>query len=173
VLFVASDDIGAVLRDFAAYDPVTADMAGLSVPSSMSHLKAGFFPDWWGLTQCDVLAISNSTFSFSACMVNARPAAKFYRAHYAHRMVSFDPWNSEPIIHRDMSGSSISNTIGTLQVVYHTQGPRAVMRNILYELPYYGIRAAIMKAVLWNSARLNSRADSLKTAAVVRTTKSV
>jgi Glycosyl transferase family 11 len=167
VLFVASDDIDAVLRDFSEYDPITADMAGLCMPPSMSHLKAGFFPDWWSLTQCDVTAISNSTFSFSACMVNTHPNALFYRAHYVNRMVPFDPWNSDPIIHRDMSGGGISNALGTLQVVYNTQGTRAVMRNVLYELPYYGLRAAIMKAVLWNSARVNNQVSIAKANTII------
>jgi hypothetical protein len=114
-----------------------------------------------------VTAISNSTFSFSACMVNTHPNALFYRAHYVNRMVPFDPWNSEPIIHRDMSGGGISNALGTLQVVYNTQGTRAVMRNVLYELPYYGLRAAIMKAVLWNSARVNNQVSIAKANTII------
>lgn len=160
VLFVASDDIEAVLRDFAPYQPITADMAGITVPDSMQHLKAGFFPDWWCLTQCDVLAISNSTFSFTACMMNRRPNAQFYRAHYSQRMIPFEPWNSDPIIHRHMSRTSVLNAMETLQVVYNTQGARGVVRNVLYELPYYGIRSAIMKTVLWRSARDRVQQDA-------------
>lgn len=152
ILFVASDDVNAVLRDFADYAPLTADSIGLKVPASMKTLKAGFFPDWFGLTQCDVLAISNSTFSFSACMLNRVPGARFYRAHYRDKMVEFDPWNAEPIVHRDMSKMGIAKALETLQVVYNTQGSRGLVRNLLYELPYYGVRTAVMKAVLWKQA---------------------
>lgn len=157
VLFVASDDVEAVLKDFAAYEPVTADMLGIEMPASRKNLKAGFFPDWWSLTQCDVLAISNSTFSFTACMMNKQPSAKFYRAHYADRMVEIDPWNSDPIVHRDMTGNALSTTVDTLRIVYNTQGTAALLRNLLVELPCYGARAAIMKVVLWREARVRSQ----------------
>lgn len=153
ILFVASDDLDAVLRDFAEYSPVTADMIGLTIPDSMSHLKAGFFPDWWSLTQCDVLAISNSTFSFSAAMVNQRPGARVFRAHYADRMVEVDPWNADPIVHRDMSASGLHSAVDTLKLVYNTQGTSGLVRNVFYELPYQGIRSAIMKTVLWKRAQ--------------------
>lgn len=153
ILFVASDDLNSVLRDFAAYEPVTADSIGLRMPESMKNLKAGFFPDWWCLTQCDVLAISNSTFSLSACMMNQQPKARFYRAHYKDRMVPIDPWNTDVIVHRDMKKAGVSAALETLQVLYNTQGSKGLARNLLYELPYYGIRAAIMKAVLWRQAQ--------------------
>lgn len=155
VLFVASDDLDAVLRDFSAYSPVTADSIGMTMPDGTKHLRAGFFPDWYSLTQCDVLAISNSTFSFTACMMNKQPNARFYRGHYADRMVPMNPWNADPIVHRDMNKNGVSSALETLQVLYNTQGPVGVARNVLYELPYYGVRAAIMKAVLWRQARSN------------------
>jgi Glycosyl transferase family 11 len=164
VLFVASDDLDAVLRDFAAYSPVTADAAGIVLPAAAAGLKAGFFPDWWSLTQCDVLAISNSTFSFSACMMNTVPSARFFRAHYADRMVAIDPWDADPIVHRDMSGNGLTTTVDALKVVYNTQGTRGLVRNVLYELPYYGLRSAIMKAVLWKNARANQALLSLNDA---------
>lgn len=152
VLFVASDDINAVLTDFADYDPITADSVGLSLPEEMKGTKAGFFPDWFSLTQCDVLAISNSTFSFSACMMNQQANLRCFRAHYLGEMIEFDPWNSDPIIHRDMSRNGLAQAIETLQVLYNTQGSKGVARNLFYELPYYGLRAAVMKAVLWKQS---------------------
>lgn len=158
VLFVASDDLNAVLRDFAVYAPSTADSIGLNMPAGMKDLKAGFFPDWWCLTQCDVLAISNSTFSFTACMMNQRPHAKFYRAHFRERMVAIDPWNADPIVHRDMNKAGLAAALETLQVVYNTQGSKGLVRNLFYELPYYGIRAAVMKAVLWRQAQQKAAA---------------
>ncbi|PXF45908.1 Galactoside 2-alpha-L-fucosyltransferase 2 [Gracilariopsis chorda] len=160
VLFVASDDINAVLRDFAEYNPLTADAIGMGMPDDMKTLKAGFFPDWFGLTQCDVLAISNSTFSFSACMMNHQPNARFFRAHYRGVMEAFEPWNADPIMHRDMNKAGLSAALETLQLVYNTQGSRGVAKNLLYELPYYGLRSAIMKAVLWKQARSKLTAAS-------------
>jgi len=142
VLCVASDDLEAVLRDFAEYDPITSEAAGLELPESFRGKGAGFFPDWYMLTQCDVLAISNSTFSFTACMANTVPGARFFRAHYAHRMEEIAPWDADPIVHRNVSALS------TLQVLYNTQGAAALARNVLYELPYYGVRSVLMKGVL-------------------------
>eukprot|EP00184_Porphyridium_aerugineum_P005454 CAMPEP_0184706798 /NCGR_PEP_ID=MMETSP0313-20130426/36942_1 /TAXON_ID=2792 /ORGANISM="Porphyridium aerugineum, Strain SAG 1380-2" /LENGTH=627 /DNA_ID=CAMNT_0027168363 /DNA_START=826 /DNA_END=2709 /DNA_ORIENTATION=- len=148
VLFVASDEIDTVLRDFAAYNPVTSDMIGATMPESMKAMGAGFFPDWYVLTQCDVLAISNSSFSFSACMLNKRANLRCFRAHYAHRMVEFDAWNAEPIVHREIGNNAISDLSETLRILYNTQGTRAVVKNVLVELPFYGLRSVIMKAVL-------------------------
>ena len=159
VLFVASDDVDAVLRDFREYHPVTTDMLGIEMPAEWKHLGAGFFPDWYTLTQCDVLAISNSTFSFTACMFNQRDGSltgelpRYYRAHYADRMVPFDPWDAEPILHRR------GGTWDALQVLYQTQGSRAVVRNLLYEMPYYGLRDVIMKTVL-KARALRSRVST-------------
>lgn len=153
VLLVASDDVEAVLRDFSAYNPVTADSIGLEIPENMKGLKAGFFPDWFSLTQCDVLAISNSTFSFTACMMNQRPGARFFRAHYSGSMERIEPWNADPIVHRDMNKVGLQSALETLQIVYNTQGSRGLAKNLLYELPYYGLRSAIMKAVLWRQSK--------------------
>jgi len=158
VLFVASDEIDTVLRDFAAYKPVTADMISATLPNSFKGSGAGFFGDWYTLTQCDVVAISNSTFSFTACMLNQRgPRARFYRAHYANKMVPFDPWNADPIIHRETGASSFAAIGSTLKLLYDTQGTRGVMKNVFYELPYYGLRSVVMRTVLRARANGNSK----------------
>mmetsp|Transcript_4338 Transcript_4338/g.13119 ORF Transcript_4338/g.13119 Transcript_4338/m.13119 type:complete len:522 (+) Transcript_4338:305-1870(+) len=152
VLFVASDEVDTVLRDFAKFNPVTADSLGLEMPAEFADLGAGFFPDWYTLSQCDVTAISNSTFSFSACMVNKRPGAQFHRAHYADKIVKIDPWNDEVIVHRDMQKGVLATGLDTLKVLYNTQGTAGLLQNIFYELPYYAVRNVIMKSVL-NSNR--------------------
>lgn len=151
VLFVASDDLEAVRKDFADYDVATADSIGACMPGAYAEMKAGFFPDWLCLTMCDVLAISNSTFSFSACMMNRREDARFYRAHWTGVLNPFDPWCAEPILHREDAGT-LGNAMGALKLVYRTQGSSALAKNLFFEFPYYAIRAAIMKVVLWRKA---------------------
>lgn len=153
LLVVTSDDLKAVFEDFAEYNPITTAYAAMNMPASFKGAKAGFFPDWYALTQCDVLAISNSTFSFSASLMNDREGLRLFRAHYKHGMVPISAWNAHPIVHRDMNKNSLALAAETLQVLYHTQGAKAVARNILYELPYYGVRSLVMKAVLWREAR--------------------
>ncbi|KAL1523629.1 hypothetical protein AB1Y20_018565 [Prymnesium parvum] len=66
------------------------------------------FLDWWVMTQADRLAISNSTFSFTAAMLNAagsqqrsvaERAPAFYRpVPEAGGLESFDPWDSKPLL---------------------------------------------------------------------------
>eukprot|EP00188_Purpureofilum_apyrenoidigerum_P000420 Plantae.Rhodophyta-Purpureofilum_apyrenoidigerum.ctg11816.p1 GENE.Plantae.Rhodophyta-Purpureofilum_apyrenoidigerum.ctg11816~~Plantae.Rhodophyta-Purpureofilum_apyrenoidigerum.ctg11816.p1 ORF type:complete len:509 (+),score=95.32 Plantae.Rhodophyta-Purpureofilum_apyrenoidigerum.ctg11816:481-2007(+) len=148
VLFVASDEIDTVLRDFAKFNPVTTETLGLQMPAEFADLGAEFFPDWYTLSQCDITAISNSTFSFSACMMNTQPGAQFYRAHYADKIVKIDPWNDEVIVHRDMEKGMLVTGLDTLKVLYNTQGTSGLLQNIFYELPYYAVRNLIMRRVL-------------------------
>lgn len=153
LLVVTSDDLKSVVGDFSEYDMVTTASAGLDMPEEFRGMKAGFFPDWYALTQCDVLAISNSTFSFSASLMNTRENLHVYRAHYAHKLTEITPWNAEPIVHRDTEKNALQKGYETIKILYNTQGMPAVLRNVMYELPCYGVRALVMKAVLWRSAK--------------------
>ncbi|MEG4352128.1 FkbM family methyltransferase [Microcoleus sp. LAD1_D3] len=92
ILFIASDEPEKVLRDFEEYNPITAKDLGLELP------EAEFYPDFYLLSQCDITAISNSSFSFAACMLNEK-GKFFFRPHLsAQKLIPFDPWNSEPIL---------------------------------------------------------------------------
>ncbi len=107
VLFVASDDINAVVPAFKEFSPVTstdlhgtmpADMENLDLSPGQLTRAVDFFPDWHLLTQCDVLAISNSTFSFTASMFSDR-GHQFVRPTFCdNELVPFDPWQSEPVL---------------------------------------------------------------------------
>ena len=91
VLFIASDEPNKVIGDFAEYNPVTSKDLGIELPG------ADFYPDFYLLSQCNVLAISNSSYSFAAAMLNER-AKFFFRPHLpTKKLVPFDPWNSETI----------------------------------------------------------------------------
>lgn len=90
VLYVASDD-SSVVRSFAAFSPVTGHDLGQDIDG------APYFIDHSVMRIADVLAISNSTFSFSAAMLNqvgrlfVRPPAKDLP------LVRFDPWSDRVI----------------------------------------------------------------------------
>jgi glycosyltransferase involved in cell wall biosynthesis/tetratricopeptide (TPR) repeat protein len=92
VLFIASDEIEDVIGDFAEYHPITVKDLGVDIP------EAPFYPDFYILSQCDVLAISNSTFSFAAAMLNERCKFFFRPNLRKQKMIAFDPWNSEPLL---------------------------------------------------------------------------
>lgn len=92
VLFIASDEIGKVINEFAEYSPVTANDLDVEL------VEASFYADFYILTQCDIVAISNSTFSFTACMLNEQ-GKFFFRPHFqTKKLIPFDPWNSEPLL---------------------------------------------------------------------------
>ena len=90
VLFVASDSLDLVLGDFAEFRPVTIRDLGVEIKF------AGYYPEYYILTQSDILAASNSTFSTTAALLNSTGRA-FYRPDFAQgRLVEFDPWNTHP-----------------------------------------------------------------------------
>lgn len=91
VLYIASDD-EQIFRKFTAYAPVTAADLGTPLPG------AEFYGDFHVLTQADHLAISNSSFSFAAGLLNAR-AQSFLRPDLAdRRLVAYDPWASDVLL---------------------------------------------------------------------------
>jgi Glycosyl transferase family 11 len=89
VLYVATDDPKNVLPQFAGYSAKsTADL-------NVTVNGAEYYSDFYVLSQCDVLGISNSTFSFAAAMMNTT-AKKFFRPDPVHKqMVAFNPWKSQ------------------------------------------------------------------------------
>lgn len=109
-LVVCTDSPREVLPAFARYSPVTAadcgfDLGELLDPDAHAWSRAdrgvarapGFFPDWVLLTRCDLLALSNSTFAFSAALMNER-ARLFVRPTLpVGELEPFDPWDSEPL----------------------------------------------------------------------------
>lgn len=92
VLFIASDEPEKVLADFSDYHPVTSASLGLAIEG------ADFYPDFYILSRCDITAISNSSFSFAACMLNSTGKAFFRPTLAQKKLVPFDPWNSEVVL---------------------------------------------------------------------------
>jgi hypothetical protein len=91
VLYVASDDPQAV-AEFQRFGAISAATLGVSLPG------ADFYLDHHLLSQADHLAISNSTFSLTAAMLNAR-AQSFVRPDADQKtLVAFDPWNTEALL---------------------------------------------------------------------------
>ena len=95
VLFIASDEPEKVVGDFSKYNPVTSQDLGVELP------QASFYPDFYFLSQCDVTAISNSSFSFAASLLNERCRA-FYRPHLPSRqLICYDPLTSKSTLFHD------------------------------------------------------------------------
>lgn len=91
LLYVATDD-PAEVRAFADYRPVTS--GDLAEPLA----GAEFFTDFHVLCHADRVAISNSSFSFVATMLN-RDADSFHRPDPTRRaLVPYDPWAAPVLI---------------------------------------------------------------------------
>jgi hypothetical protein len=91
VLFIASDEMNKVKSAFKKYNPVTNDDLGVVMP------KAPYYPDFYMLSRCDVIATSNSSFSFAASMLN-KNCREFYRPRLSlKKLIPYDPWNAHTI----------------------------------------------------------------------------
>lgn len=88
VLHIASDD-PQIGRDFADFSPVAPRDLGQPIPG------AEMYPDFQILAEADLLAVSNSSFSVAAAMLNTRARACMRPDPIQCRLVPFDPWNTE------------------------------------------------------------------------------
>ena len=91
VLYVATDD-SSVIAELGRFRPLAAADLGVVIPG------AEFYLDFFVLSEADALAISNSSFSFVAGMLNER-ACEFVRPDRSGgQMVPYDPWDSPVLI---------------------------------------------------------------------------
>jgi hypothetical protein len=109
-LFIATED-RELVEPFAEYSPVTVESLGVElraepyprynylpedIEGRQAHLL-DWFPEWYALTQCDVLLAANSTFSLTAAMAS-RKQPKFWRPAWEWKsFVQEDVWNCLPL----------------------------------------------------------------------------
>ncbi|MBV9463773.1 MAG: alpha-1,2-fucosyltransferase [Verrucomicrobiae bacterium] len=91
-LFVATDVPEKILPHFEEFKPFTSKTLGASLP------EAAFYPDFYFLTRCDWLAISNSTFSFTASLLADRGHGFMRPDKVLKKLVPYDPWDSLPLL---------------------------------------------------------------------------
>lgn len=89
VLYIASDDPG-VTAAFSAFQPLDARNLGAG--------RLDFCLDHHVLSQAHHLAISNSTFSFTAAMLNQKAQAFVRPERAVQALVPFDPWNADVLL---------------------------------------------------------------------------
>lgn len=100
VLYIATDD-PEVADEFREYEPLLGlDLeAGPDLPD--------FVLDHFVLSRADYLAISNSSFSFSAAMMNAS-AKEFQRPDpNLRRLVPFDPWHAPVLLDPEVPADAV------------------------------------------------------------------
>ena len=134
VLFLCSNDLGSIIDDFKKFSPVTGKDLEIKLPERLKDLNIDFYIDFFMLSNCDVVAISNSTFSFASCMLN-RQAKMFVRPHwnFSSKFIAFDPWDSYPTLWLDRKlGKSFADLVYT---TYCTQGIFYMLKSIFIYLP--------------------------------------
>jgi hypothetical protein len=155
VLFVSSDSMEQVLPALARYRPITSRELGIDLPSELrrldlppTHLQrdAAFFADWYLLTRCQAIAISNSTFSFTASMLNETASIFMRPDPGARALVPFDPWNSEPLLFLPPAGNLLLEVLRRFSLVQRGLGVRATIPNLKRALDWY-------RRILWARAQ--------------------
>ncbi|ABK43123.1 methyltransferase FkbM family [Magnetococcus marinus MC-1] len=92
VLYIASDDLPQVLPAFAHYQPKTA----MDLRIGLQGIP--YFSDFYVMSQAHLLAISNSSFSFAASMLNQK-SRLFMRPDPAlEKLIPYDPWNADVLL---------------------------------------------------------------------------
>jgi hypothetical protein len=148
ILYLCSDDLDAVLPEFRSFSPVTWRDLQLNLPEGLGDLS--FYQDFFVLSHCEVVCISNSTFSFAACMLNTN-GRTFIRPHWdlSSRFTSFDPWNSHPVLwFGGTKAKFLKSSWNVVRLTYRTQGFAAVLRNILYHLPRSHLKVLALRIYL-------------------------
>jgi hypothetical protein len=96
LIYICSDTIQEVAPHFSRWNILHAGLID-NLPPEMAYLI-----DFHLMVNADALAISNSSFSFMAAMLNNR-ARLFVRPTLEHhRLVPFDPWNAQPVLQREL-----------------------------------------------------------------------
>lgn len=123
-VYIASDDIEAVRPAFADYPVLTeADLP----PVELDH---EFATDFLALTQGDVVAISNSSFSFAASMLNMR-AKQFVRPVLEReRLEEFDPWNA-PVLLRGAEAEDVGEHVMSAKARGRSKYRKAKLKRLL------------------------------------------
>jgi Glycosyl transferase family 11 len=91
-LFIATDEPDKIINDFDKYSPIISKDLKINLP------EAEFYSDFYLLSQCDMVAISNSSFSFTACMLNEHGKIFLRPSLMEKSLIEFDPWNSNPLL---------------------------------------------------------------------------
>ena len=125
VLFIASDHVEEINQGyFAEYNPIT--VRDLEVEVNLEYLN--FFL----LSKCDFVAISNTAFAFAASLLN-ETGKYFFRPHFSTaKLIPFEPWNSNPVF-RDLDinevGKSVSSEAQLEQIKSQLQQTQTKLEN--------------------------------------------
>ncbi len=150
VLYICSDDLDSILPEFEKFSPVTWRDLDVKLPESIKKLNIEFYIDFFILSNSDIVCISNSNFSFVACMLNER-GKMFVRPHwnFSTKFTVFDPWDSEPLLWLGgQQGKFLKGFPDVLYITYVTQGIWAMLKCIFIYVPNSSIKGWGLRAYL-------------------------
>ena len=131
IIYVCSDDPHA-------YKDI--ESAGFNVISTTHLLPYGELPfkyeqlEWEILRHCDVLLTSNSSFSFSASLLNVKSAACYRFSLEERKYMQFDPWNAEPLQFCSFAGNFWSYLYTRFNLVLKMVNIRSACKRLLKDL---------------------------------------
>ena len=137
ILFLCSDDLESIVDDFKRFSPVTWKDLDVKLPERMKDLGVEFYIDFFTLSKCDIVGISNSSFSFAACLLN-ESGKMFIRPYrnFSTKFSAFEPWNSQPVLHMGKDCSKFVKTwLDALYVTYITQGIWTTLKCLFIYIP--------------------------------------
>ncbi|KJH69368.1 alpha-1,2-fucosyltransferase [Aliterella atlantica] len=149
VLFLCSDDLDRVLPAFAKFKPVTCNELSIEV-TQLQSIHAEFYVDFFILSQCDVVGISNSVFSFAACLLNER-GQQFFRPcwDFSIKFVQFDPWESLPLLYIGDGQPKILKRVDEVAAVtLATQGKLELLRCLCVQVPFSILKQWLVRLYL-------------------------
>jgi Glycosyl transferase family 11 len=96
IIYICSESPEVYRQRFPQFTVITSD--DLKCPAKL----APYF-DFMVMTRAEVVATSNSSFSFFASMLNTR-AKHFFRPDFDQLgLVQYNPWNADPLLTRELS----------------------------------------------------------------------
>ncbi len=137
ILFLCSDDLDQVLPAFEKFSPVTSRDLPVTLPESMQNTNIEFYTDFFILSHCDIVATSNSIFSFAACLLNEQ-GRLFVRPHwnFSAKFIDFDPWDGEPLLWiGDSQPQFFKRLPEVIFTTYATQGFWATLKSLVLFMP--------------------------------------
>ena len=163
VLLVCSDDLESVLPAFEKFCPVTSRDLDVVLPERMRGQGVDFYVDFWLLSQCDLVAISNGSFGITACLLSER-AREFVRPSPAldGTLVSFDPWDCEPILWFGSDRSQwIKSLGGAVWTTWRTLGAWGALKCLCWHYPMGWLKHAAVRAYFrWKLYRMSAPMDA-------------
>lgn len=150
VLFLCSDELDRVLPAFAAFHPITKKDLQVQLPDQMQDANIDFYVDFFMLSHCDVVGISNSIFSFAACLLNNH-GKHFVRPcwDFSKKLIPFDPWDSDPLLYAGSGQPRIFKRLSeVLHITFVTQGPIGLLQCLCFYLPKTLLKEWAVRAYL-------------------------